>query len=158
MNRPVDPAPSPPWLLFIGLLLGGGFLVFMAWDSIAGAFKKDTERGSVNVVHLSNANWQKEVIESKIPVVVDFWAPWCGPCRQLTPTIDKMADKFAGRVKVGKLNLDDEGAQEIAAKYSVTTIPRVFIFNGSDKPVWSESGVVSENELANAIDSVLKTK
>ena len=87
---------------------------------------------SPHLVEFSTGNWQAEVVDSGVPVVVDFWAPWCGPCRQLTPTIERLAAKYAGKVKVGKLNVDD--AQDIAVKYAVNTIPRVFIFKGSDKP------------------------
>lgn len=107
-----------------------------------------------NVLEFTSDNWQKEVSQSDIPVVVDFWAPWCGPCRQLTPTIDKLATSYSGRVKVGKLNVDD--ANDIAAKYGVTSIPRVFIFKGGDKPRRSIVGLVSEADLAKAIDGVLQ--
>src|SRR5437870_3555449 len=100
---------------------------------------------SPHLVEFSTGNWQAEVVDSGVPVVVDFWAPWCGPCRQLTPTIERLAAKYAGKVKVGKLNVDD--AQDIAVKYAVNTIPRVFIFKGSDKPQWSVVGIVSEAEL-----------
>src|ERR1700689_5028748 len=98
-----------------------------------------------NVKELTSDNFQAEVADSSVPVVVDFWAPWCGPCRQLTPTIDKLATTYSGRVKVGKLNVDD--ANDVAAKYGVTSIPRVFIFKGGDKPRKSIVGVVSELEL-----------
>src|SRR5258708_2224107 len=98
-----------------------------------------------HVVEFTDTNWQQEVVASAITVVVDIWATWCGSCRLLTPTIEKLAAKYAGQVKIGKLNVDD--AQEIATKYGVTSIPRIFIFKGSDKPVWSVVGVVSENEL-----------
>jgi thioredoxin 1 len=108
---------------------------------------------SANVVVFTNDNWQKEVVESSVPVVVDFWAPWCGPCRALSPTIDKLATSYAGRVKVGKLNVDD--AQDLAVKYSVTNIPRVYIFKGGDKPRRQIVGLVSESELTKAIDGVL---
>jgi thioredoxin 1 len=109
---------------------------------------------NADLVEFTSDNWQKEVVESSVPVVVDFWAPWCGPCRQLTPTIDKLATTYSGRVKVGKLNVDD--ANDIAAKYGVTSIPRVFIFKGGDKPRKSIVGLVSENDLKKEIDTVLQ--
>jgi thioredoxin 1 len=83
-----------------------------------------------NVQEFTSSNWQKEVLESTVPVVVDFWAVWCGPCRMIGPSIDQLADEYAGRVKVGKVNVDDE--QELAVKYRVTNIPRVYIFNGGE--------------------------
>jgi thioredoxin 1 len=107
-----------------------------------------------NVKELTSDNWQTEVAESSVPVLVDFWAPWCGPCRALSPTIDKLAATYSGRVTVGKLNVDDAG--DIAAKYGITSIPRVLVFKGGDKPRRSIVGLVSENELAKAIDGVLQ--
>jgi thioredoxin 1 len=106
-----------------------------------------------NVLEFTSDNWQTEVEQSDQPVVVDFWAPWCGPCRALGPTIDKIATQFAGKVKVGKLNIDD--AQDLAVKFGVNSIPRVLVFKGSDKPVRRVDGLVSERELVNLINGVL---
>ena len=109
---------------------------------------------NANVVEFTSDNWQQEVENSDKPVVVDFWAPWCGPCRQLTPTIDKLATQLAGKVKVGKLNVDD--SPDVATKYGVTSIPRVFIFNGGDKPKKTVVGLISEGELTKMINSVME--
>ncbi len=108
-----------------------------------------------NVKEFTSENWEQEVEQSDVPVVVDFWAPWCGPCRQLTPTIDKIANQFSGKVKVGKLNVDD--APDVASKYGVTSIPRVFIFKGGDKPRKTIVGLTSENELVKMINGVMES-
>ena len=108
---------------------------------------------SQKVLEFTSDNWQKEVEQSDQPVVVDFWAPWCGPCRQLGPTIDKIASQYDGQVKVGKLNVDD--SPDVAPKYGVTSIPRIFFFKGGDKPRKTVVGVVSENELVKTINGLL---
>ena len=109
---------------------------------------------SEHVLVLTNENWQTEVEQSEVPVLVDFWAPWCGPCRALGPTIDKIADKFAGKVKVGKLNVDD--SPDIATNFGINTIPRVLIFNKSKQPKSQFVGVTPETELVKAINSALE--
>ncbi|HEX4589263.1 MAG TPA: thioredoxin [Gemmataceae bacterium] len=108
---------------------------------------------SKNVVEFTSENWQAEVAQSAQPVLVDFWAPWCGPCRQLSPTIDKIADQFAGKVKVGKVNVDENS--DLAIKYDVTTIPRVLMFKGSDKPVHQIVGLTPEAELVKLLNGAL---
>ncbi|MFI5461354.1 MAG: thioredoxin [Isosphaerales bacterium] len=91
----------------------------------------------------TDANWKSEVLDSPIPVVVDFWAPWCGPCRSLSPTIEKLAGDYEGKVKVGKFNTDEN--QDIPAQMGIMAIPSVVIFHDGkeqDKLV----GVRSEKE------------
>jgi thioredoxin 1 len=81
-----------------------------------------------NVVDFTTDNWQTEVLGSELPVMVDFWAVWCGPCRMIAPSIDQLAEEYVGKAKVGKVNVDDN--QELAAQYRVSSIPAVFIFKG----------------------------
>jgi thioredoxin 1 len=105
-------------------------------------------------VHTFNAdNWQKEVVESDVPVLVDFWAPWCGPCRQLGPTIDRIADQFAGKIKVGKVNVDDN--QDLAVKYGINNIPRVYLFKGGETPQRQFVGLQREADYVKAVNELL---
>jgi thioredoxin 1 len=103
---------------------------------------------SPNVLELTESNFANTVQEGSV-VVADFWAPWCGPCRALSPVIDRVADQFAGKVKVGKVNVDENS--ELAVKYDVATIPRILIFKGSDEPVFMHVGTISDADLARVI-------
>ncbi|WP_022850203.1 thioredoxin [Limisalsivibrio acetivorans] len=78
-------------------------------------------------VELNESSFQSEVLESDVPVVVDFWAVWCGPCRMLTPTIEALAGEYEGKIKVAKVNVDEN--QQLAAKYGIMSIPTVMVFN-----------------------------
>ena len=84
-----------------------------------------------NVLHFDEANFETEVLNSSVPVLVDFWAEWCGPCLMLGPTIDELADEYEGRVKVGKCDVDK--AQQLAAQYGVLNIPTVLIFKNGQR-------------------------
>ncbi len=79
---------------------------------------------------LTSDNFESEVIASEIPVLVDFWAPWCGPCKMLGPVISQIAEENEGKVKVGKVNVDEE--DELAAQYGIQSIPTVMLFKGGE--------------------------
>src|SRR6478752_2762017 len=105
-----------------------------------------------NVVTLTDANFQSEVLDSQQPVLVDFWAPWCGPCKMIAPTIDALATEFAGKARIGKVNTDDN--QNTAMEYGISAIPALLLFKGGqivDKFV----GVTPKDKLANALNSRL---
>ena len=78
-------------------------------------------------VTLTDANFDVEVLQSDVPVLVDFWAPWCAPCRMLAPVIEELAGEYAGKVKIGKLNVDEN--QSVAARYGIRGIPAVILFS-----------------------------
>jgi thioredoxin 1 len=77
-------------------------------------------------ITVTKDNFQQEVLESTIPVLLDFWAPWCGPCKMLAPTLAQIAEEQAGKVKVGKVNVDEE--MDLAVSYGITSIPTVLLF------------------------------
>lgn len=81
-------------------------------------------------VVLTKENFKNEVLESDLPVLVDFWATWCGPCRMLSPIIEEIAEEYEGSVKVGKVNVDDE--PELAAQYGIESIPTVMYFRNGE--------------------------
>ena len=83
------------------------------------------------MVHTFNeSNFDAEVLQSDLPVFVDFYADWCGPCKMMSPVIDKLADEFAGRIKVGKVNVDENG--DLAVKYGIMSIPNMVFFKNGE--------------------------
>ncbi len=101
-------------------------------------------------IKITVENFETEVINSKEPVLVDFWATWCGPCQMQGPVIEQASEEFAGKVKVGKLNVDEEG--ELAQKYGVMSIPTLILFKEGEA-VKKEVGFHSMDQLKNLIQS-----
>ena len=105
-----------------------------------------------NTLEFTEDNFEAEVLQSDKPVLVDFWAEWCGPCKMLAPTVDEVADNFAGKAKVGKL--DTDANQKIAANYGISAIPTLILFhNGEIKNTLV--GLKSKAELIQAIEACL---
>lgn len=107
---------------------------------------------SDKVLSVSDSDFQKEVLESNTPVVVDFWAPWCGPCHIVSPIIEELADDYEGKVKFAKLNTDEN--QEIAVKYGIMGIPTLKIFKDG-KEINSVVGAAPKDYLKDFIDKAI---
>ena len=107
---------------------------------------------SENVKELTLENFNSEVIESDTPVLVDFWAEWCGPCRVIAPVVDEIATEYLQKVKVGKLNVDNEN--QIASQYGVRSIPALLIFK-SGAVANQIIGAVPKNKITEILDSVI---
>jgi|HubBroStandDraft_5_1064220.scaffolds.fasta_scaffold165687_2 thioredoxin 1 len=112
-----------------------------------------SETTSNNVVHFTDANFEQEVIKSSVPVLVDFWAEWCQPCRRLAPTIEKLAGDFANRVKIGKLDTDANHAT--ASKFGISAIPTVLLFKGG-QVAQKFVGLKPEKEFRDALEAASK--
>lgn len=95
-------------------------------------------------LHFDNSNFENEVIKSDIPVIVDFWASWCGPCKMIAPIIDELSDEFGSQVKVGKVNVDEE--PELASAYGVMSIPTIIAFRNGE-PAAKSVGLRNKDEL-----------
>ncbi len=103
-------------------------------------------------IEITDANFEEEVVKSDIPVLIDFWAPWCGPCRMVGRIVEEIANDYAGKIKVGKINTDDN--QKVAAQFGIRSIPTLMIFSGGELKE-SLVGVQPKEILAAKIDKVL---
>ena len=111
-----------------------------------------TESHVMSALTITDSSFDQEVLKSDLPVVIDFWAAWCQPCRMVSPVIDELAKEYEGKVKVGKVNVDENN--QIASQYGVMSIPSVMVFkNGA--PSKTLVGVQSKDTYKNAIDGAL---
>jgi len=106
---------------------------------------------SENVQEFTDGNFEADVLKSDVPVLVDFWAEWCMPCRMLEPTIDQVADEFAGKVKVGKV--DTDANKQISMQFGISAIPTVILFKDGEVAK-KFVGLTSKDELAAALTEV----
>ncbi len=106
----------------------------------------------MSVIHLNQENFEEEVLKAQMPVLVDFWAEWCGPCKMISPIIDEVAKAYEGKCKVGKVNVDE--AQDLAAKFNIMSIPTLLVFKEgeiADQMV----GAMSKEQLSAKIEALV---
>lgn len=101
---------------------------------------------------VTDASFKDDVLESDVPVLVDFWAPWCGPCRMVAPVVDEIAEQYEGQVKVVKLNTDEN--PQVASQYGIRSIPTLMIFKGGQR-VDMVVGAVPKTTLANTLEKYI---
>ena len=107
----------------------------------------------MSALHVTDASFEKEVINSDLPVLVDCWAPWCGPCKMVGPIIDKLADEYAGKIKIVKLNVDENNAT--SAKYKISSIPTMMMIKDG-KVVDGIIGAQPENAIREKLENWIK--
>jgi thioredoxin 1 len=113
-----------------------------------------TDSNNAVVTHVTTKRWDDEVLRSEIPVLVDFWAEWCGPCRMVGPAVEQVGKIMAGKVKVAKLNVDEN--QEIAMRYGIQSIPSLLLFKGG-KEIGRTIGAAPKERYLQFIENSLKS-
>ena len=134
---------------FFGAVIG---LLFYS-SSGGGGNSTAMNQSTANVKHITDAEFDAEVMQSPVPVVIDFYATWCGPCRQLAPTMDKLADQYAGKIKFVKVNVDE--SPKLAQRFQVEGIP-MLVFLQHGKAAGTSVGLVAKEDLILRLDMLLQ--
>jgi thioredoxin 1 len=153
----ITPTPPPGGALRVYaplMFVVGGILLMLLFVMWVQPTRKLPDSG--DVMALTSANWDREVLESKVPVLIDFWAPWCGPCREFSPIVQRVAKRYDGKVKVAKVDIDE--ARDLAERFGIRSIPTVLLFDGGTQPRWRQEGMVPEGILTDALENVLNGK
>jgi thioredoxin 1 len=115
---------------------------------------QESNMAGTETLTFTDASFDKDVLNSEVPVLVDFWAEWCGPCRMMGPTVDQVATEYSGKVKVGKLDVDTN--QQTASRYGIRGIPTVLVFKGG-QIVEQKVGAIGKPEFQKMLDKHLQT-
>lgn len=107
---------------------------------------------SIKIVHVNDDSFEEEVLNSKEPVLIDYWAEWCGPCKMIAPILDEIAEEYGGKIKIAKFNIDEN--PETPPKYGIRGIPTLMLFKGGNVEA-TKVGAVSKSQLSEFIDSNL---
>ena len=107
---------------------------------------------STNVAHLTDANFDQEVLAASTPVLVDFWATWCGPCKMIAPILDEIAEEKAGVIKIGKVDVDEN--QGLSARYGIRAIPTLLLFKNGEVKEQIVGGMVSKHDLLAKLEAL----
>jgi thioredoxin 1 len=127
-------------------------LVFDLIEALKAYSDEELDRMGQHTVNVNDANFESTVLKSNVPVVVDFWAPWCGPCVAIGPTLEQVAEEYKGRVTVAKMNVDENSTTP--SQFGVRSIPYLVVVKGG-KVVDSAVGIVSKQKLADMINKAL---
>ena len=112
----------------------------------------DNLSDSTNIIHVSDESFEQEVLKSDRPVLIDYWAEWCGPCKMIAPILEEVADEYSTKIKIAKLNIDDN--PETPPKYGIRGIPTLMLFKNGNVEA-TKVGAVSKSQLVSFIDSTI---